>query len=50
MKKECPSCAMNVEAKTKNCPVCGYEFAEHSTSYRWVALLLALLFLLYLVL
>src|SRR5574337_234539 len=25
-KKECPSCAMPVDEKSKVCPVCGYEF------------------------
>jgi RNA polymerase subunit RPABC4/transcription elongation factor Spt4 len=46
-KKECPSCAMEIDAKEKICPICSYEFAEHSSAVKWVALLLALLFLLY---
>lgn len=41
---------MEVEAKSKTCPVCGYEFAEYSSSYKWIAILLVVLFLLYLVL
>jgi hypothetical protein len=38
---------MEVAANSKECPICGYEFAEYSTSMKWVALILALLFLLY---
>ncbi|HCX22285.1 MAG TPA: hypothetical protein DHN29_10240 [Cytophagales bacterium] len=48
-KKECPSCAMEVDAKSKECPICGYEFAEYSTGYKWVAILLILLFIFYLI-
>jgi RNA polymerase subunit RPABC4/transcription elongation factor Spt4 len=49
-KKECPSCAMEIDQKSKVCPVCGYEFTDHRNSgLKWVALLLAILFLLYLV-
>lgn len=46
-KKECPSCAMEIDAKSKECPICGYEFADYSSGVKWVALLLALLFLLF---
>jgi RNA polymerase subunit RPABC4/transcription elongation factor Spt4 len=49
-RKECPSCAMEVDAGSKVCPVCGYEFTQQgSTGLKWAALLLALLFLLYLI-
>jgi RNA polymerase subunit RPABC4/transcription elongation factor Spt4 len=44
-KKECPSCAMEVDAKSKTCPVCQYEFTQQGGTLKWVALLLALLFL-----
>jgi len=47
--KECPSCAMEVDAKAKECPVCGYEFAEIASGYKWVAILLILVFLIYLI-
>ncbi len=47
--KECPSCAMEVAAKSKECPVCGYEFADFGWGYQWVAILLILLFLFYLI-
>jgi uncharacterized paraquat-inducible protein A len=50
-KKECPSCAMEVDATSNTCPVCGYEFTDtRNKNLKWIALLLALLFLLYLLL
>ena len=45
-KKECPSCAMEVDSKSKFCPICGYEFPRQNPIYQWVAILLAVLFLL----
>jgi RNA polymerase subunit RPABC4/transcription elongation factor Spt4 len=48
-KKECPSCAMNIESKSKVCPICGYEFAEFSPVIKWVAILLVVIFLLFLI-
>jgi len=47
--KECPSCAMEVDAESKTCPVCHYEFTNHSMGIKFVAILLVLLFLLYLI-
>jgi RNA polymerase subunit RPABC4/transcription elongation factor Spt4 len=47
-KKECPSCAMEIDRNSKHCPVCNYEFPSTSPSLKWAALLLALLFLIYL--
>lgn len=41
--KECPSCALNVEASAEECPYCGYEFPQHRSSLKYVAILLALL-------
>ena len=46
--KECPSCAMEIEAKAKVCPICQYEFAETAIGYKWIAILLIIVFLLYL--
>lgn len=46
-KKECPSCAMEANARDKICPICGYEFAEYSTGFKWIAILLIILFILY---
>jgi len=47
--KECPSCAMEVDINSKVCPICKYQFTRQSTSLKWAALLLALLFLIYLI-
>lgn len=49
-KKECPSCAMEIDTASKVCPICGYEFPGRSGSLKWVAIALALLFLIYLLL
>jgi RNA polymerase subunit RPABC4/transcription elongation factor Spt4 len=48
-KKECPSCAMEIDSKSKLCPVCGYEFPQN-TGLKWVAIGLVILWLLYMVL
>jgi RNA polymerase subunit RPABC4/transcription elongation factor Spt4 len=46
-KKECPSCAMEVDAKSKSCPVCNYEFTgSNQPVLKWIALLLVILFFL----
>jgi len=45
--KECPSCAMEINAGSKQCPVCQYEFPSTHTGLKWTAFLLALLFLFY---
>lgn len=44
-KKECPSCAMPVEAKAKVCPICQFEFPQRNSLYAAVAVLLAVLLL-----
>ncbi|WP_170134440.1 hypothetical protein [Echinicola strongylocentroti] len=44
--KECPSCAMEVDAKAKICPICQFEFPQRSPIIQWVAILLAILFVL----
>ncbi|WP_200979392.1 hypothetical protein [Echinicola sp. 20G] len=44
--KECPSCAMEVDVKANTCPICKYEFPKRSPIYQWVAILLAILFIL----
>ncbi|HHP7241733.1 MAG TPA: hypothetical protein ACFCUD_08665 [Cyclobacteriaceae bacterium] len=49
-KKECPSCAMEIDKNEKQCPICGYEFPVQQNSLRIMALLLAILLLLYLIL
>ncbi len=46
-KKECPSCAMEIDEDAKVCPICSYEFTEgHPAGYRWLAILLVVTFLL----
>ncbi len=49
-KKECPSCAMQIDEKARECPVCGYEFPVQNKIFQWVAILLVVLFLLMLLL
>jgi RNA polymerase subunit RPABC4/transcription elongation factor Spt4 len=34
--KECPSCAMQVDADAEVCPICEYEFPSQ-TKYQWIA-------------
>jgi RNA polymerase subunit RPABC4/transcription elongation factor Spt4 len=46
--KECPSCAMNIPANDKVCPICQHEFASYSLGIRGIAIaLLIILLLLY---
>ena len=42
---ECPSCAMEIDAKSGYCPICGYEFPKQSRWIQIVAVLLVLFFL-----
>ncbi|MEX0684610.1 MAG: zinc ribbon domain-containing protein [Balneolales bacterium] len=44
--KECPSCALEVDAQNEICPICGYEFPEQSSwSYLVIWVMIALLLL-----
>jgi RNA polymerase subunit RPABC4/transcription elongation factor Spt4 len=47
--KECPSCAMEIDADSRRCPICSYEFPPGNKGLKWAAILLALLFLFYLI-
>ena len=47
MKKECPSCAMEINSKEKICPVCGYEFPVMGKGYIIVAVILLAVIVLY---
>ena len=47
MKKECPSCAMEIDKKDKICPVCGFEFPHEKPTIKWLALALLIMFLVY---
>jgi len=49
MKKECPSCGMEIDSATKVCPICAYEFPSQSKALSWVAILLIVALLLWLV-
>lgn len=48
-RRECPSCATEIPANQEVCYICGYEFPSRGGSYpgwvKWVALIVALLFL-----
>ena len=44
--RECPSCAMEVDAEADACPVCGYEFPEPRAGFGPVAWLFVALMLL----
>ncbi|OQA12511.1 MAG: hypothetical protein BWY67_00242 [Bacteroidetes bacterium ADurb.Bin397] len=46
-KKECPSCAMEIDSASAICAVCGYEFPVQSKIYTWVAVFLLVVILLY---
>jgi len=48
-KKECPSCAMNIDEKSAVCPICGYEFPLRSKAIVIVAIILLIFSLFYLV-
>ena len=41
--KECPSCALEVPAAADVCPYCQYEFPQHSSAVKVVAIVMALL-------
>ena len=48
--KECPSCAMDVDAASEICPICSYEFPTVSMSLKvgaWLMLILMIIWLLF---
>jgi RNA polymerase subunit RPABC4/transcription elongation factor Spt4 len=47
-KKECPSCAMDIDAKSKVCPICAYEFSAGG-GRRWIAVFLLALIIIALI-
>jgi RNA polymerase subunit RPABC4/transcription elongation factor Spt4 len=49
-KKECPSCAMMIDEKSKVCPVCQYEFPSGMGALQWTAIALVILFVVYMIL
>jgi len=47
-KRECPGCAMEVDADSDICPICGYDFPKQPKSIQiavWVFILLVLLWI-----
>jgi RNA polymerase subunit RPABC4/transcription elongation factor Spt4 len=48
-KKECPSCAMDIDEDAAACPICGYEFTQPGSTTRWVAIGLLVLIIGYLI-
>lgn len=44
--KECPSCAMNVPRDEKVCPICGYEFPDQSSTFKFAVVVMTLIFIL----
>jgi RNA polymerase subunit RPABC4/transcription elongation factor Spt4 len=45
IKRECPSCALMVDADAKVCPVCDHKFNPYSKWVQWLAMFLIILFL-----
>lgn len=43
--KECPSCGWDVDADSKECKYCQYEFPQQNKAYIFLAVLLIVVFL-----
>ncbi|HEX7070630.1 MAG TPA: zinc ribbon domain-containing protein [Rhodothermales bacterium] len=41
--RECPSCALEIDARAETCPYCGYELPTDKLSWKLVAIVAALL-------
>jgi hypothetical protein len=42
---ECPGCAVEVDANSDVCPICGYEFPKQSAGFKigvWILIILTL--------
>lgn len=49
-KKECPSCAVEIDSDLEICPICGYEFPQQSLALKvaaWIMILLVLSWILF---
>ena len=44
-RKECPSCAVEIQQNEVVCPICGYEFPQRKSWPRWIAALVLILIL-----
>ncbi len=48
-KKECPSCAMEIEPQETVCPICGYEFPKQNNGLKYLAVIIVIIFLLFII-
>lgn len=48
-KKECPSCAMEIDSEEKVCPICDYEFPEESRLNRFSGIAMLVIFIIILI-
>ena len=46
-KRECPGCAVEVDADADLCPICGYEFPKQSFGVQVMAVIMIILLLLW---
>ena len=46
-KRECPGCAMEVDAGAEVCPICGYEFPKQSKAVQVMAVIMIILLLIW---
>lgn len=49
-KKECPSCAMEIDDNEKICPICNYEFPTQSKVFQTVGYVLLIIIIVFFVL
>jgi RNA polymerase subunit RPABC4/transcription elongation factor Spt4 len=48
--RECPGCAVEVDADAEKCPICGYEFPKQPIGVKIMAWVMVILLLAWLVL
>jgi len=49
-KKECPSCAMEINADEKVCPFCNYEFPSEPKTVKYIGYLLLVVIVIFVLL
>lgn len=47
--KECPSCAMNIDADAEVCPICQYEFPKTNKGLQIIAIILIIVVMYFLI-